>query len=72
MNVKLHYIKNPILIEDLDIDRILTFNKVSVGIKGYKYPKYFIGYKDDDYKINSLCIILPKMNKYVKGFDKTK
>ena len=61
---KLHYYKNPILIEDND--KILISNKVSFGKKGYKN---FIGYKDDDYEIHSLHIMLPKMSGYVKSVD---
>ena len=40
--------------------------EVSFGRKGYKY---FIGYKDDDYKIKLLCIMLPKVSGYLKSFD---
>ena len=60
--------KNPILVGQVDIDKILTYNKFCLGKKGYKY---FISYKHDNnyYKINSLCIILPKMNRYVNNFD---
>ena len=43
-------------------------NKVSFGKKDFKY---FIGYKNDD-KIKPLCITLPKMNGYPKGFAETK
>ena len=39
---------------------------VSSGEKNYKY---FIGYKDDDYKIEPLCIMLPKMSVNVKIYD---
>ena len=44
--------KDQILI-DADIYKILISNKVSFG---KKYDKYFIGYKNDDYKIKPLCI----------------
>ena len=30
--------------------------------------KYFIDYKDDDYKIKSLRIMLPKINGYVECY----
>ena len=33
--------------------------------------KYFIGYKDDE-KVVPLCVMLPKMSRYTKSFDKTK
>ena len=54
------------MIDDVDIDNIFISNKVSFGKKGYKY---FIGYKDDDYNIKPLYIMLPKMSGYVKRFD---
>ena len=38
---------------------------VSSGEKNYKY---FIGYKDDDYKIKLLCIMLPKTSAYEKRY----
>ena len=38
---------------------------VSPGEPNYKY---FIGYKDDDYKIKSLRIMLPKINGYVECY----
>ena len=42
---KFHGHKNPILIDDVDIDKKLISNKVSFSEKNYKY---FIGYKNDD------------------------
>ena len=39
---------------------------VSSGEQNYKY---FVGYKDDDHKIESLHIMLPKTSTYVKSFD---
>ena len=53
----------------MGIDKILISNQVSFGGKGYKY---FICYKDDGYKIRPLCIMLPKLREYVKGFDETR
>ena len=44
--------KKCILMDNANIDKILIFNKVSLGKKIYKY---FIGYKDDDHKL-SLCL----------------
>ena len=38
---KFHYHKNPILTDDIDIEKILITNKMSCK-RGYKY---FIGYK---------------------------
>ena len=42
-NQKFHQHKGPILINNIDINKILVSNKVSFGEKGLKY---FIGYKD--------------------------
>ena len=39
-----------------------------VSSNGKNY-KYFIGYKIDDYKIKTLCIMLPKTSGYVKSYD---
>ena len=40
---------------------------VSSGKKNYKY---FIGYKDDDYRIKPLRTILPNTSTYVKRYDR--
>ena len=47
----------------------LLYINVSFGKKGYKY---FIGYKDYDYKTKRLCIMLPKMSGSVKSLNETK
>ena len=39
-----------------------------MGKKGFKY---FTGYKDTK-KIKSLCVFLPKMTAYRKGFNESK
>ena len=44
--------KNPIEINEVDIDKIVISDKASYGKKDLKY---FIGYKDGN-KIKSLCI----------------
>ena len=56
-----HSYKNPIFINDVDIDNILISNKTSSGKTSYKY---FIGYLVDDYKIKPLHIMLPKISAY--------
>ena len=48
--------KNPILIDDLDINKIIVSNKVSFRKKGFKY---FIGYKDNE-KAKPFCVMLHK------------
>ena len=59
---KFLYCKNLILIDDVDIDKILMPKKIYFGKKSFKY---FIGYKDNE-KFKSLCIMLPKMREYTK------
>ena len=54
--------KNPILIENLHVDKIMISIRVSS-------IKKLIGYKDDDYKLKSLSIILPETNGYVNSYD---
>ena len=41
--------KTPIFIKDVDIEKVLTSNKISFGEKNYKY---FIGYMYNDHKLN--------------------
>ena len=67
LNIKYQY-KNPILINNIDSNKIVVSNKVSFGKKDFKY---FTGYKDAK-KVRSLCIFLPKMSAYRRDFDKTK
>ena len=50
---RFHYSKYPLDINDVDINKIMVFNKVSFGKKGFKY---LIDYKDDDEKIICHCI----------------
>ena len=57
---------NILVIYDLDIEKILvSTNNVSFGKKGFKY---FFGYKDHDYKIKPLCIMLQKVSGYAENF----
>ena len=53
---KFHQYKRPISINNIDINKIVVSNKVSLGQNSFKY---FIGYKDAK-KIRSLCIFLSK------------
>ena len=50
-----HQHKTPILIENIDINKIAVSNKVSFGKKGFKY---FIGYKDAKKIRPCICIFL--------------
>ena len=59
-------IKVLFLKKDVDIEKVLTSNKISSGEKNYKY---FIGYLYDDHKVKPLHIMLPKTRVYVKSYD---
>ena len=59
---KREYFKYQILIDDLDITKIL------MSLKKYKY---FIGNKNEE-KVKPSCVILPKMSECARHFDKTK
>ena len=65
---KFHQYKSPILIDYIDINKIVVSNKISYGKNDFKY---FIGYKDAK-RIRPLCILLPKMSAYRRNFDETK
>ena len=65
---KFHQYKEPILIKNRDINKIIVSNEVSFG---KKRCKYFIDYKDAK-KLRPLCIFLLKMTAYIKYFDETK
>ena len=52
---KFHQYKSPILIDNIDVNKIVVFNKISFG---KKYFKCFIVYKDAK-KIRPLCRFLP-------------
>ena len=56
--------KTPILLEDVDIKKVLVYNKISFGEKTYKY---FISYLYDNHKVKPLHIILPKTTAYIKS-----
>ena len=56
-----------IVIDDVDISKIIVSNKVSFGNTVFKHV---IGYKDDT-KINLSCRMLPKMSAYRRSFDET-
>ena len=62
----LYHNKTPILLKDVDIEKVLVSNKISFGEKNYKY---FIGYLYDDNKVKPLHIMLPKTSAYVKSDD---
>ena len=55
-----------IFLGDVDIEKVLVFNKISFGEKNYKY---FIGYLYNDNKVKPLTIMLPKTSAYVESYD---
>ena len=63
--LKLYCHKTPVL-KDVDIEKLLVSNKIFFGEENYKY---FIGYLDNDNKVNPLYIILPKTSAYIKSYD---
>ena len=63
-----HQYKNRISIYNVDIDKILKLNKISLGRMGFKH---FIGYEDGK-KVGPLNIILSKMSTYRRDYDVTK
>ena len=65
---KFHQYKSPILIDYIDINKIVVSNKISYGKNDFKY---FIGYKDAK-RIRPSCILLPKISAYRRNFDTTK
>ena len=67
-NKKNNQYKSPISIKtNIDINKIVVFNKVSFGKNSFRY---FMGYKDT--KIRPLCIFLPKIRAPRRDFDETK
>ena len=65
---KFHQYKSPFLIDNIYVNKIVVSNKISFCKKDFGY---FIGYKVAK-KNRPLCILLPKMSAYRRGFDKTK
>ena len=55
---EIHQHKSPILINDIDINKILVSNMVPFGKQDFKY---FNGYKDNK-KIRPLYIFFPEMS----------
>ena len=51
---------------DVDIEKVLVYNKISFGEKNYEY---FIGYLYNGNKVQPLNIMLPKTSDYGKSYD---
>ena len=60
-----HQHESPILMNNIDINKIVVSNKITVGKQDFKY---LIGYKDVK-KIRPLCIFLSKMSAYRRNFE---
>ena len=58
--------KTPILLKDVDIEKVLVSNKIFFGEKNYEY---FIGNLYNDHKVKPLQIMIPKMSAYLNGYD---
>ena len=61
---KFYASKQPIGLNLVDTNKIIISEKFKHSDKGFKY---FIGYKHDNI-VRPLCIILPKVNEYIKYF----
>ena len=66
--IKFYQNKNPILINDVEISKIVVSDKVPFGKRGFKT---FIWYEDGK-KARPLCVMLPKMSAYRRDFDETR
>ena len=62
---KFYHHKSPIVLKDVDIEKVLVSKKDFFWWKNYIY---FIGYLHYDHKIKPLHIMLPKTSAYVKGY----
>ena len=58
--------RNIEIFKDLDIEKVLVSNKISLGEKNYKY---FIGNLHNDHKVKPLHMMLPKTSAYLKSYD---
>ena len=61
--IQFHQYKSPILINGIDINKIVVSNKFPFGKQDFKY---FIGYKDNE-KIRPLCIFFPERSIYIQN-----
>ena len=65
-NDKFYRHKSPVLLREVDTEKVLVSNKIPFGEKNYKY---IIDYLYNDHKFKSLKIMLPKTSAYVKSYD---
>ena len=68
IEIKKKYYRNkiPVLLRDVDIEKVFVSKKISFGEKN---DKHLIGYLYNDDKVKPLNIILPKTSIYVKSYD---
>ena len=64
---KFYHYKTPIFKKDVDIGKVLVFNKI---FSAEKNCIYFIGYLYNDDKVKSLQIMLPRTRTYIKIYDR--
>ena len=57
---------SPVLLREVDTEKVLVSNKIPFGEKNYKY---FIDCLYNYHKFKSLKIMLPKASAYVKSYD---
>ena len=57
--------KEAILLDSVDLNKIVVSKKWEIDDKTYKY---FCGFLNSDV-IKTLCVILPQINGYIKYFD---
>ena len=63
---KFYHHRTPIFLGDVDIEKVLTVNKISLGQNNYRH---FIFYLYNGNKVKPLNIMLPKTSAYVKSYD---
>ena len=60
-----HQFKQAIDLDSVDIGKIVVSDRFKHSEEGFKY---LIGYQENEI-VQSLCIILPQMNGYIKYFE---
>ena len=65
---KFYHYESPILLKDVDIEKLLVSNKIYFGEKK-AINTLFIGHVYNDHKVKQLHIMLPKTSTNVKNYD---
>ena len=63
---KFYSSKEAILLDSVDLSKIVVSNKWKINDTTYKY---ICGYLNNDTTVQPLCVILPQMDGYIKYFD---